>query len=311
MNTTKQEIWFSARNAISYGDFRKLRDLISKNGERHNTIEPNYIPRENKELGSLLRMAVVHEIGYVNPRMCKALLEEGADPKEAGLASIACQTQNSESVLELLLANGADPNWGGRVPGSSETLLRSAISLSSQGCIPILLKYGADPNLRYKKGGLTPLMYAAIRVQTKVCVSLIKAGADIEAKGKEDNLTGPSYTALQLSVLKGIMQSSLILLKAGANPNKQDENGRTALHIAFYGTHNTELVGALLDYGADPHIKDNHGQSPLDIVKNTPTGTPGPSQLLKSSEKSKKLVIQAALRIKAKKRFEGVKEIEF
>ena len=42
-----------------------------------------------------------------------------------------------------------------------------------------------------------------------------------------------------------------------------NRNGSTPLHFASYGGH-TEAVQVLLSNGADPNIKDNSGNTPLD-----------------------------------------------
>ncbi|OMP05276.1 hypothetical protein CCACVL1_01974 [Corchorus capsularis] len=52
------------------------------------------------------------------------------------------------------------------------------------------------------------------------------------------------------------------LLRRGSDPNEQDNNGRTALHIAAsIGSHHCVVV--LLEFGANPNIRDNEGNVPL------------------------------------------------
>ncbi|XWS73082.1 hypothetical protein CRYUN_Cryun02cG0095200 [Craigia yunnanensis] len=46
------------------------------------------------------------------------------------------------------------------------------------------------------------------------------------------------------------------LLRRGSDPNEQDNNGRTALHIAA-SSGSDHCVVLLLEYGADPNIRDN------------------------------------------------------
>jgi hypothetical protein len=55
-----------------------------------------------------------------------------------------------------------------------------------------------------------------------------------------------------------------LLLKSGLNPNVQNEEGTTALHIAV-GSKNIEAVKILLSYGADKTIKNLQGKSPADF----------------------------------------------
>ena len=62
------------------------------------------------------------------------------------------------------------------------------------------------------------------------------------------------------------------LLKAGANPNAQNELGKTPLHYAVEDAdvENTlPVVKALLDAGADPDVEDwEYGWTPLQAADN-------------------------------------------
>lgn len=53
-----------------------------------------------------------------------------------------------------------------------------------------------------------------------------------------------------------------LLLKAGANPNKQDNRGRTPLHYAT----GLNCIALLLEGKADPSIRDNRGRTPLQVA---------------------------------------------
>lgn len=50
-----------------------------------------------------------------------------------------------------------------------------------------------------------------------------------------------------------------------ANPNLQDNNGRTPLWYAVANKHITS-IRLLLDHGANPNIRDRFGMSPIDFV---------------------------------------------
>jgi ankyrin repeat protein len=52
-------------------------------------------------------------------------------------------------------------------------------------------------------------------------------------------------------------------LKYGADPNIQDEYGRTLLKIH---RNNPYIIEMLLEYGADPNMQDKYGQTLLHIV---------------------------------------------
>lgn len=61
-----------------------------------------------------------------------------------------------------------------------------------------------------------------------------------------------------------------LLLSWGANPNLQDSNGDTPLHIwasSSWDEDSVEVCEMLLNKGADPTIKNNLGQTALDVAK--------------------------------------------
>jgi ankyrin repeat protein len=55
------------------------------------------------------------------------------------------------------------------------------------------------------------------------------------------------------------------LLIAKLNPDIQDKNGKTALHLAVERD-DSESIDILLKYNANPKIKNQRGLSPLDIL---------------------------------------------
>ena len=82
-------------------------------------------------------------------------------------------------------------------------------------------------------------------------------GAD---KDKQDEFFG--YTPLHCAAAKGHKEIVEILLRAGADKDKQDMSGSTPLHgSAFYG--HKEVVEILLRAGADKDKQDKYGRTPL------------------------------------------------
>jgi ankyrin repeat protein len=57
-----------------------------------------------------------------------------------------------------------------------------------------------------------------------------------------------------------------LLLEAGAEVNARCHAGKTALMYASYGE--IDLVGALLAAGADPDIRNNDGETALNMAVN-------------------------------------------
>ena len=61
------------------------------------------------------------------------------------------------------------------------------------------------------------------------------------------------------------------ILKKGCDPNKQDVEGNSSLHYAF-AAYNKDIKFAekicnlLLEYNADPNLKNNDGWTPLHLA---------------------------------------------
>ncbi|HEY1493910.1 MAG TPA: ankyrin repeat domain-containing protein, partial [Candidatus Solibacter sp.] len=56
-----------------------------------------------------------------------------------------------------------------------------------------------------------------------------------------------------------------LLLEGGAAVNRQDREGDTALHKAMRSGH-TDAIPVLLEFGADPEIRNSDGMRPIDLA---------------------------------------------
>lgn len=56
------------------------------------------------------------------------------------------------------------------------------------------------------------------------------------------------------------------MLERGADPNRRDIAGNTALHLTACTSH-TEIITILLKAGTDPRALDNCGRTPLQLAK--------------------------------------------
>jgi len=96
----------------------------------------------------------------------------------------------------------------------------------------------------------------------EVLAWLIEKGAPVDLP----DIAG--LTALHHSVMNNrIGEIPKILLRAGANPNAVDKYGTLPLHSAMMAAQ-AEAVEDLLEFGADPTIKDNDGIPPIDLLRN-------------------------------------------
>ncbi len=62
----------------------------------------------------------------------------------------------------------------------------------------------------------------------------------------------------------GCVEVAELLLNYGADPNIRDKDGYTPLlNLAGDSRESVDLVAVLLDHGADPNVVDYHGRTPL------------------------------------------------
>jgi ankyrin repeat protein len=114
-------------------------------------------------------------------------------------------------------------------------------------------------------GGFTPLLYAARRGCSECAKALVEAGADV-------NMTDPDgVSPLLLATLNFSFDTAAYLIQRGADVDKWDTWGRSALYAAvdmntlptggradrpsLDHTTGTELVGLLLNAGANPNLQ--------------------------------------------------------
>jgi len=157
------------------------------------------------------------------------------------------------SKLKEYLENGGDPNLR---DARGRTLLHYAAKEGNLEAVRLLLKHKADPNARDRRGR-TPLHYAVL-ADDEVVVELIKAGAEVNAKDK-DGRTPLHWAAV-------VKKNEGALLYHGADPDAQDVYGNTPLHYAVFRD-NDYGVRVLLEYLADPKVRNKKCMSPIDLAK--------------------------------------------
>jgi len=118
---------------------------------------------------------------------------------------------------------------------------------------------GIDLNGKLK-GGLSYLHIAVMAHRTHMLQILLKAGEDA------NRLDNNSLTPLHLASSYGEIEMVDSLLKYGANVNLKGHNNMTALHAAAYSGE-LEILKLLLKAGADIGAKTTNGLTPLDMAK--------------------------------------------
>jgi ankyrin repeat protein len=159
------------------------------------------------------------------------------------------------SIVKRLLDRGVNPN---EVDDAGMTPLHMARRLD---VAKLLLLHGANPNVKTKYDGRTPLHYAAAEGRLAIIALLLRHDAYIDAR---DNY---GKTPLYLAVENVHVDVVSYLLRRGANPNVRDERGlETPLHIAsYYG--DITVARLLIKYGADVNARDVLRRTPLHFAK--------------------------------------------
>ena len=120
----------------------------------------------------------------------------------------------------------------------------------------------ALPNSNYWPLGYTALHWASATDDAPMLDALLdivlKKGADVNVRTNNWRAT-----ALHIAAMMRRPSMTERLLKAGANPGETDEGGHTPLHLAAYFGDGAS-VKALLAANAPVHIKDKGGRTALD-----------------------------------------------
>ncbi len=124
-----------------------------------------------------------------------------------------------------------------------------------------LLNSGVDVNERSKHGETMLHMVAHYNENPEVIVTLLKAGANLEA------CCASGYTPLHVTAAWRNSKMTSILLNSGANVHAQNEEKNTPLHEAATHNENPDVIMVLLKAGAKGWAKNKDGKKPFDLAK--------------------------------------------
>lgn len=158
--------------------------------------------------------------------------------------------------VRALLDAGANPN----LP-KNFSALEAAAAAAYPRVVEKLLKRHPDVNQRDSAGrtALNALGQTAVgrpgENAAEVARLLIQAGADVNA---QDNI----YANTPLHEVPDAA-SAKVLIQAGAQLNRRNVEGQTALMVTL----DPEVVRVLLEAGADKTVRDKNGKTALDLAR--------------------------------------------
>ncbi len=143
--------------------------------------------------------------------------------------------------------------------------LFEAACLGDIECVRTVLEALPESIDRHAPDGFSAIGFAAYFGHTELLKFLIEWGADFEAPSANPMQVRPLHSAVAHSDPSHAAAIANPLLEAGADANAQQPGGHTPLHEAVLND-NVELARLLLTYGANPHVSDDEGNSALQLA---------------------------------------------
>ncbi|XP_068161838.1 poly [ADP-ribose] polymerase tankyrase-2-like isoform X2 [Antennarius striatus] len=221
-------------NACSYGHY-EVTELLVRHGATVNVAD-------------LWKFTPLHEAATKGKYdICKLLLQHGADPTQ----------KNRDGSTPLDLVKATDMDLHDLLSGDAALL-----DAAKKGCLVRVKKLCTRDNVncRDTQGRQsTPLHLAAGYNNLEVAEYLLRHGAEVNSQDKGGLL--PLHNAASY----GHVDVAALLIKFNASVNATDKWAYTPLHEAAQKGR-TQLCTLLLAHGADPSLRNQEGQSALDLV---------------------------------------------
>jgi len=147
--------------------------------------------------------------------------------------------------------------------GTPQQQLEWGLTTSDPTAVCDSLTRGADPNEPVTGTNAVPPLVEAIQPGSiEILAMLLDAGADPNAVSRE------GFSALYSSVVNGNASAAQLLLDRGADPNggQHPHKGVTPLHRAAQKG-DEQMVSVLLNAGADGRRRNDNGRTPADEAR--------------------------------------------
>ena len=170
--------------------------------------------------------------------------------RAARLGDLSLLSKALDSTPELINEQDSKLGW---------SALYRAVICGHAEAARMLLKRGADPNVKSKSGD-SPLHLAADDGNLRLVRMLL------EAKAEPNLPQTDGETPLHKAATRGHHRICWLLLKHHADPNCSTTlSGRSPLHLAVSFNH-TKVVKMLLSFDGSPDLKDQAGNTAIDLA---------------------------------------------
>ncbi len=191
----------------------------------------------------------------------------------------ACRHRNVQAV-KVLLENGADPNYAfdGNFNALEASLVHNEVSGVDERCfeiVKLLVEHGADINAASGLGETVTVHVAGMvnnsPLMDEIFSYLLENGGETEFQSEGYSW---NYAFWHVIRKKSTSVAGVMLDKYGADVNESGYEGATPLimtvkYAAFrFATEKeyVDMVSFLLEKGADPSIRDEHGKTAYDYA---------------------------------------------